>query len=145
MSNILIVYGSTTGNTEMAAEQIANHLEAHEPEMKDVADIDPEELTQCDVLITGASTWGDGVLQDDFKNFVEDLEIDLTDKKLAAFGLGDSSYPAFCKSAGILQETFTELGAEAIVEPLEIDGFPDEEENEQQIEEWCEQIEQKLS
>jgi flavodoxin I len=145
MPNILIVYGSTTGNTEMVAEQISNQLSDHNPKMQDVTDTTPEELTQYDVIIAGASTWDDGLLQTDFRDFVEGLTVDLNSKKVAAFGLGDSNYPNFCKSAEILQETFTKLGTQSIVEPLKIDGFPDEEKNEQKVEQWCEQIKSQLS
>ena len=144
MSNILIVYGSTTGNTEMVAEQISNHLSQHSPKMQDVTDITPEELAQYEVIIAGASTWDDGLLQTDFRDFIENLTVDLNGKKLIVFGLGDTNYPDFCKSAEILHETFTKLGAQSIVEPLKIDGFPDEEENEQKIEQWCEQIKTQL-
>lgn len=144
MSNILIIYGSTTGNTEIAAEQISNHLSALSPKMQDVTDTSPEELTEYDVIIAGSSTWDDGLLQTDFRDFVENLKIDLTGKKIAAFGLGDTNYPEFCKSAGILQDTFAKLGCQAIVEPLKIDGFPDEQENEQKIEQWCAQIKNQL-
>lgn len=144
MSNILIVYGSTTGNTEMVAEQISNKLEEHSPKMQDVTDTTPEELAQYDTIIVGSSTWDDGLLQTDFRDFVDGLNVDLNGKKLAAFGLGDTNYPEFCKAAEILQETFTKLGAQSMIEPLKIDGFPDETENEQKIDQWCEQIKTQL-
>jgi flavodoxin I len=144
MSKILIVYGSTTGNTEMVAEQIMDSLKNHEVSLQDAADTSPEDLTKYDVLVLGSSTWDDGLLQQDFRDFVEGLEIDLTDKKLAIFGLGDSNYPDFCEAADILEKIFTKLGGETIVATLKIDGFPDEEENEQKIEAWCQALSQKI-
>jgi flavodoxin I len=144
MSKILIVYGSTTGNTEMVAEEIIDLLKDHEVLLQDVADTNPEDLTKYDVLVLGSSTWDDGLLQQDFRDFVEGLEVDLTGKKLAIFGLGDSNYPDFCEAADILEETFTKLGGKTIVATLKIDGFPDEEENEQKIKAWCQELSQKI-
>jgi flavodoxin I len=144
MSKILIVYGSTTGNTEMVAEEIIDLLKDHEVLLQDVADTNPEDLTKYDVLVLGSSTWDDGLLQQNFRDFVEGLEVDLTGKKLAIFGLGDSNYPDFCEAADILEETFTKLGGKTIVATLKIDGFPDEEENEQKIKAWCQELSQKI-
>jgi flavodoxin I len=144
MANILIAYGSTTGNTEMVAEQIEGLLEAYNPKLQDITSCSPEDLTAYDILILGASTWDDGLLQSDFRDFVKDLKIDLSGKKLAIFGLGDTSYPEFCESANILEEIFTKLGGELLVETLKIDGFPDDSENVEKIEQWCEQIKSQL-
>ena len=53
MANILIVYGSTTGNTEMVAKIIMEQLTSHKPVMQDVADTSPEDLTKYMVYGTG--------------------------------------------------------------------------------------------
>ena len=144
MAKTLIVYGSTTGNTEMVAEQIMEHLEAHNPVMQDVADTNPEDFQNYEVIIIGSSTWDDGLLQTDFREFAEDLDIDLSDKKVAVFGLGDASYPAFCEAASILEELVGKLNGELLIEPLKIDGFPDEEENEEKVKIWCSNIRKKI-
>lgn len=144
MAKTLIVYGSTTGNTEMVAETILEHLEDHDVTLQDVADTNPEELNDYENLVLGSSTWDDGLLQQDFRDFVEGLDLDLSGKKLAIFGLGDSNYPEFCTAPEILEETFTNLGGETIVPHLRIDGFPDEEENEQKIEAWAEKLAKQL-
>ncbi len=146
MAKTLIVYGSTTGNTEMVAEEIMDYLEekGKDAELEDVADISPDKLTEYEILILGSSTWDDGLLQQDFRDFAEGLEVDLSEKKLAIFGLGDSNYPDFCTAPDILEETFTNLGGETIVHNLKIDGFPDEDENEQKIEAWAEKLAEKL-
>lgn len=144
MPSILIVYGSTTGNTEMAAEQIMNNLSDHSPELQDVADTDPEDLQEYDILILGSSTWDDGLLQQDFRDFVDGLDVDLNGKKLAIFGLGDTNYPDFCEAAGILEQTFTGMGGTTMVETLRIDGFPDESDNEAKIDAWSKKIAEQL-
>ncbi len=144
MAKMLIVYGSTTGNTEMVAEQIMENLEEHSPTLQDVADTSPADFEDYDVIIMGSSTWDDGLLQADFRDFVEEIDADLSGKKIAVFGLGDSSYPAFCEAAGLLEEVIGKLNGELMIESLKVDGFPDEEENEEKIKVWTENIKKKL-
>ncbi|KUK79832.1 MAG: Flavodoxin [Microgenomates bacterium 39_7] len=144
MAKILIVYGSTTGNTEMVAEQIMDLLEESSPELQDVADINPEDFGKYDLLIMGSSTWDDGLLQADFRDFVNNNELDLSGKKVAVFGLGDSSYPDFCEAATLLEEVVNKSGGELLLESLKLDGFPDEEENEEKIKVWCSNIKKKM-
>ena len=62
MANIHILYGSTTGATEAAAQQLAALLGA---EAKPIAAASPEDF-EADLLILGSSTWGYGELQDDW-------------------------------------------------------------------------------
>lgn len=144
MTSVLVAYGSTTGNTEMVAEQVVDCLEGLEPKLEDIADVNSADLTSYDILILGSSTWDDGLLQADFREFAENLDVDLSGKKVAVFGLGDSSYPDFCEAANILEEVVTKLGAELLVESLKIDGFPDEEQNEEKVKAWCKKIQAKL-
>ncbi len=144
MANVLLVYGSTTGNTEMTAEQIADNLSDHQVEVQDVVDTTPEDLESAEILLLGSSTWDDGLLQQDFREFVDGLEVDLSGKKMAIFGLGDSNYPDFCEAADILEEKFTGMGGELVVDSLRIDGFPDEPENEDKIDTWSEELSQAL-
>lgn len=85
----LVLYGSTMGNTEHAAQQIATALGA---EIHNVTTIQATELTDYDFLILGTSTWGAGDLQEDWAAFLPQLDaIDLTGKMVAVFGLGDQS------------------------------------------------------
>ncbi|MEA2056354.1 MAG: flavodoxin domain-containing protein [Patescibacteria group bacterium] len=142
MANVLLVYGSTTGNTEMAAEQIAGNLSAHQVETQDVADTTPEDLEGAKILVLGSSTWGAGLLQQDFRDFAKDLSVDLSGKKIAVFGLGDTNYPDFCEAATILEKKVVELGGKLVVESLRVDGFPDEPENESKIDQWSEELNQ---
>jgi len=56
------------------------------------------------VLVLGASTWDDGLLQQDFRDFVENLDADLSGKKLAIFGLGDKIIQIFVKQLQFLKQ-----------------------------------------
>ncbi|MEA3317594.1 MAG: flavodoxin domain-containing protein, partial [Bacteroidota bacterium] len=69
MNKIAIFYGSSTGNTESAAKQIAKLLNA---DIFDVADKPVKELQNYENLIFGTSTWGIGDLQDDWDSFISE-------------------------------------------------------------------------
>jgi flavodoxin I len=88
-----VIYGSTTGNTEAAAEKIAAALGG--ADVLSVSDTASADLDKYDVLIFGTSTWGIGDLQDDWEGNLDILEkIDYKGKKVGVFGLGDQEgYP----------------------------------------------------
>lgn len=89
-----LFYGSTTCYTEMAAEKIQaalNHLFASEVvQLFNIKDVSLNQAEQFDVLIFGISTWDFGELQEDWESCWQDIStLDLTDKTVALFGLGD--------------------------------------------------------
>lgn len=90
MSNIAIVYGTSTGATKDVASEIKKAI--GKGDIYDVARVTTDQLKPYDFLILGASTTGYGDLQDDWETFLPKLEkLDFTGKKVALFGLGDSS------------------------------------------------------
>jgi len=90
-----IFYGSSTGNTEMAAEKIQEQLGEIISGMHDVRKADVKQMLEYDMLFLGVSTWNIGEMQDDWGDFLPHLdEIDLTGKKVALFAQGDAvGYP----------------------------------------------------
>jgi len=131
MAKILIVYGSTTGNTESVAEHIQITLAkaGHETTIKSAADVAPQGLAAgYDMVLLGCSTWGDEdiELQDDFVPLFEELDkAGLAGKKTAVFGCGDSGYTHFCGAVDAIEEKAAALGAELVAASLKIDGDPD--------------------
>jgi flavodoxin I len=125
MEKAIVVYGSTTGNTEQMASWITEMLAGldYVVAMKNVTDASPGELADYDLILLGSSTWGEGELQEDFEPFYEQMDdIGLKGKKAAVFGPGDSSYELFCKAVDMLEEKLSELEAEVVVEGLKVDG-----------------------
>jgi len=127
MAKVILIYGSTTGNTEALAEAVASGLNegGAEVTVKNVVDASVNELADYDSVVLGCPTWGEGELQDDFIDFYEEMSsISLTGKKAAVFGTGDSElYPdTFCKAVEILENRLKECGAEIIVESFKVDG-----------------------
>ncbi len=96
MSKALVVFGSTTGNTEMVAEKIGEVLKDKgvEAVVKNVTDATVAELGKdYDVTILGSSTWGDDEIefQEDFEPFFNELgSADLKEKKEWAEAVADS-------------------------------------------------------
>ena len=115
--NIGIFYGSSTGNTEMAANLIKSEMGEFVLAMRDVRQASPEELAEYDVLFLGVSTWNIGEMQDDWADFLPQLEaVDLTGKKVAIFAQGDAQgYPYnFLDAMGELWGVVQKRGAELI-------------------------------
>ncbi len=141
MSQLLLVYGTTTGNTETVALKIQQLLTQanHQVTVKNVTETSVEELKNYENFIFGSSTWDDGQLQADMKEFLAKLAgsgFKLVGKKVALFALGDSGYPAFCASAELLKTALITDGVNQVGEVLKVDGFPDMGENPQKITAW---------
>ncbi len=128
MSKILIVYGSSTGNTESIARKLEEQFAAagQEVTVLNAADAAAEHLADgYDAVLFGASAWGedDGELQDDFAPLFEEFGVmDLKGRKLAAFASGDRDYPHFCGAVDVIEARGKELGAEVLADGLRLEG-----------------------
>ena len=110
-----IFYGSTTGHTEQAAQQICQLLPGSTA--KPVNDAVKAEFESCNLLILGTSTWGLGDLQDDWIDALDCLRsANLQGKQFALFGLGDQlGYPdTFIDGIKVLYDVASEAGAEPV-------------------------------
>ena len=124
MSKIGIFYGSSTGNTQDAAETIANKLEVAPSDVHDVSSASAD-FFGYDVLLFGSSTWGIGDLQDDWEGFIgKASSADLAGKKIALFGCGDSSSysDSFCDAVGKIHQAIEGKGC-TIIGKLSSDGY----------------------
>ncbi len=120
MKSIVIVYGSTYGNTAEAAESLAQKLFDNyqvELSMDSVNEADLSGLEEFDVALLGCSTWHDGKLQDDWEFKFDELEkLNLAGKKIGLFGAGDQAgYDStFQDALGILGRKLRERGAKLV-------------------------------
>ncbi len=134
LTKVLVVYASMTGNTEEMAESIVQGVKDAGVEVvsKEAFDAAPEELNDYDGIIIGAYTWGDGELPDEFLDFYEGMDgLDLSGKKAAVFGSGDTSYPIYCGAVDTIEQKLRELGAEIVTGSLKFEYDATEEEKEQ--------------
>ena len=105
MKKIGLFYGSSTGRTKRVAEMIQKEFGVKNIDLYNIKDIKPEDILKYDNLIFGTSAWGVGDMQDDWEIFIDDLvELNLSNKKIALFGLGDQvEYPeSFVDGLGTL-------------------------------------------
>merc|ERR1719207_101675 len=127
----MLLFSTTTGNTETAAGYIAA---ATGLEATDIGDASVDDITAADSLIIGAPTWHtgadserSGTAWDEF--LYGDLTgLDLKGKKVAVFGMGDQAGYAdnFCDAMDELASCFEKQGAE-IVGAWPTEGYEHEE------------------
>ena len=113
-----IFYGSSTGNTESAAEKIEERLADHVMQIEDVAHADAADIGRHDVILFGVSTWNIGEMQDDWAEFIPKMEgLDLSGKKVGFFAMGDASgYPYnFLDALGELWDAVKVLGGPDLI------------------------------
>lgn len=143
MASALVVYGSTTGNTEYVAQVISDVLgnKGFEVTLQDCSSSKAAGLCDgFDLILFGCSTWGDDSieLQDDFVPLFDDFDaINASGKKTAVFGCGLTDYQYFCGAVDVIEEKLQQLGAQ-VLDTLKIDGEPQGEKDE--IVSWAEGI-----
>ncbi|MCH5319139.1 MAG: flavodoxin [Paramuribaculum sp.] len=160
-----IFYGSNTGTTESVANKIAECLGVESTDVHNVAETAPSIVGEYGLLILGASTWGDGELQDDMADFVTGLSaMSLKDKKIALFGCGDESMEdTFCDAIGDMYDRLQQTGgifigkfntdglkfnhSKAVKDGMAVGLLTDEvnasELSEKRVKEWCDAIRQE--
>lgn len=160
-----IIYGSNLGNTFTVAKMIAKELKIDEKHILNIADATAEAINLYDKLIMGTSTWGVGEMQDHWLEF-NFKKLELKNKTVALFGLGDSQIYAFtfCNGLGGLYKnlqskhpkfvgfvskskyTFSEssavVGDKFVGLALDYDNYP--EQVEKQVKEWIDQIRHEI-
>lgn len=117
MKPTAIIFGSSLGNTRFVAEKL--HLHFPDAILLAADEATPEIIENHPNLILGASTWGIGMLQDEFETFVDMLlQCQLNDKTIALFGLGDQqNYPdTFCDGMGKLYDLLKQKGVNFVGE-----------------------------
>lgn len=144
MRKALVMFGSTTGNTESTAQMISPVLAENglQSVLKNVIHAETADFNgKYDIFVFGCSTWGDDEieLQEDFAEFFEGMDqYDFKGKKVAVFGCGDSTYEHFCGAVDAIEEKVESLGGKLVAPGLKIDGDPDDYEDE--IADWAENV-----
>jgi flavodoxin len=127
---IIIVYASNSGSTFLVGEIIAHILgRKHQVVMQKAAATSPNDLLQYDIAIFGSPSWsasglGEGFPQETMIAFIKScVGLDLSGKKCAAFGCGDSSYTLFCGAVNQLEKFIVDLKGSRLTNSLRIDGY----------------------
>lgn len=124
MAKILIVYWSTTWNTQSVAEEIEKVLAENWNEVSIFSwnDVSAEEIKNYDFSFIWSSTWWDWEIQDDMLDFVEQIKKeDLSWKSVAVFATWMTSFPQFCHAWEIIENSLKESWANIATEMFKID------------------------
>lgn len=158
-----IAFSFKTTRTSAIAEKIQEHLKSLSPDFINVNEMNPEVLSEYDLILAGVPTWFDGELPFYWDEWLPALEdIDFAGKKFAIFGLADQiHYPDnFADAVGIFAQFVRRLNGEVIgltsaenyqfrnskaLENGKFLGLILDEDNEaeksnERIEQWCSQI-----
>ena len=125
MKNVVIFYGSSTGNTESAAKQIQQKLGTEIADIFEVTNAKANDIEKYSNIIFGSSTWGIGDMQDDFDVFLSEIQkANLKGKKVAVFGFGDQDTYAdsFVDAIGLIYNALEDKGCE-VVGKIPTDGY----------------------
>ena len=125
MSKIGLFYATSTGNTEDIAKQIVEKMSGFDVDLANISDCVNDAMKSYDLLIIGVSTWGEGDLQDDWEDYIENLnEENLLNKTVAIFGLGDQEEYCdnFLDAMGTIYDRVTQSGA-IVVGSWPTDGY----------------------
>merc|ERR1712188_265172 len=159
-----LFYSTSTGNTEAAADWIKQKFSGDITDPTDIGEVDVSDLEGYSSLIVSAPTWNTGA--DEGRSGTawdeEIKDLDLSGKKVAVFGCGDSSSYGdyFCDAMEEVYSAMKEAGATMVgsVDPSGYDfaesksiidgkfcGLPLDEDNEsdmteERVEAWCAQI-----
>jgi sulfite reductase (NADPH) flavoprotein alpha-component len=116
-----IIYGTETGNSKKLASQLQALLKKNKIQSKvvDAFQYPLDKIDKEEFLIVIMSTQGEGDPPQNAIKFYDNLSnssVDLSKTKYTVLGLGDSSYPLFCKAGEVIDEQLERLGAKRAVQ-----------------------------
>ena len=127
MSEIKIVFGTETGNSESLAKQTAKRLQAqgHQVSVVDMEDYTAADLSAEQVLLVITSTYGEGEPPANAEDFFDELMdwqgSSLAHLKFSVCALGDSDYDLFCQCGKDIDEQLAKLGAQRFAPRIDCD------------------------
>lgn len=116
VSNVSILFGTESGNSEMVADDLAVALQDQgiDSQVSDMENYDLTQLCGDSTVVVITSTYGEGDLPQTAIPFYEALQRekpDLSSLRFAAFGLGDSTYSTYNQAIETLVKSLVQLGA----------------------------------
>jgi flavodoxin I len=128
--NILLIYATNSGTTQVVAEFIADALTkaGHTMTVQEAQKTNPEDLKNFKLVLLGSPSWDfngmEGMPHEEFLPLMEKLhEMKFTGKQFAIFGLGDKSYKHFCGAVDHLEKLVADMGGTLAIPSLRIDNY----------------------
>lgn len=129
MVSVLIIFGSTGGNTELVCDEVSQILseKKHKVIMQRAEQSSPADMKKYPYCILASSTYGQGLLQDHMLKFIKSCTpANFKNGKFAIIGLGDNKYNTeyVIESAKTLENTVKKHGGNLITTALRINKTP---------------------
>jgi sulfite reductase (NADPH) flavoprotein alpha-component len=124
---ITIVYASESGNCEKLANDFAKAARKNglKPNIIDMADLDPADLTKAKRLVFIAATWGEGEPPARAARAYGELMGEgaprLDGVEFGVLALGDTAYVEFCAIGKKIDERLAALGGKRVVDRVDCD------------------------
>ena len=128
MAAITVLVGTVYGTAKALAEDIKADLEGQGHSLEIVENAKPSDLPTDDgaIILVCTSTTGAGELPSNIEPLylaLKETPQSLAHVRYAIVNLGDSSFgDTYCGAGKLMAELFDDLGATALVPPLEIDA-----------------------
>ncbi|MFL2955354.1 MAG: flavodoxin domain-containing protein [Candidatus Thalassarchaeaceae archaeon] len=124
---ILIIFGTETGNAEDLAVDIGNVANKHglTGKIMDMEDVSVGDLSSSKRLIVSISTWGEGEQPDNAQRLFDEVERSDIDSmegvNYAVLALGDTAFELFCESGKEWDRILEERGGTRVNERIDCD------------------------
>tara|TARA_B100000902_G_scaffold180884_1_gene173820 strand:- start:1706 stop:2158 length:453 start_codon:yes stop_codon:yes gene_type:complete len=126
-NEIIIAFGTETGNAEMLAEDAANAASDFNLEGRvcDMEDLSLEDLSSASRVMIVCSTWGEGDQPDNAQDLYDDVcdsaDDSMSGVSFAVLALGDTAFDLFCESGKEWDRIFEEKGGTRVHERIDCD------------------------
>ena len=137
--DLLLIFGTETGNAEELAEDAAGLAKNYDlnPNVMDMEDINPDDISSSKRVIVICSTWGEGeqpVNAQDLYDAVSEIEEgSMNGVNFAVLALGDTAFELFCESGKEWDAILEDKGGKRANDRLDCDTDFDD-----YAEEWIE-------
>ena len=125
--SVLILYGTVTGTAESLAYKLAASLrrEGFTSQVRDMAQCQPNVLSEFNCVLMVVSTYGDGEPPDDAANFYQAIVngpgLNLSGLEFSVLALGNATFDHFCRCGKEIDSALERHGARRIFPRLDCD------------------------
>ncbi|WP_111640409.1 flavodoxin domain-containing protein [Marinimicrobium alkaliphilum] len=127
MSKFQLLVGSVMGTAEMTAEAVANDLrgKGHEVDINKQPQAADLVRDADEILLICTSNTGSGDLPDNIRPLYQQMVTEypaIAGRRYGVINLGDSCYDTYNDAGRLLDDTFEDLGAVRVGNPLVLDA-----------------------